>query len=140
MSVFLCLGDSRVVAYKLGSAGPVAVIEGLDVPAQRPSIPQGGPSYGYLPPLTAQDRNKFMKIFFNCGPKNGVLGGDTARELFMRSKLTMEQLAQVWYVVSMHTDREKGSNITLGTSPTETTPDISIPQGSSSPCTSSKPQ
>lgn len=119
----------------MGSAGPVAVIEGLDVPAQRPSLPQGGPSYGYLPPLTAQDRNKFMKIFFNCGPKNGVLGGDTARELFMRSKLTMEQLAQVWYVLSVHTDRRKGSDITPGTSPTGITLDTSILQGSSSPCT-----
>lgn len=59
-----------------GVAGPVPIIEGLDVPDRRQSMSGAGPSYGYLPPLSAQDRNKFTKIFFNCGPKNGILSGE----------------------------------------------------------------
>ncbi|KAG2115224.1 uncharacterized protein F5147DRAFT_676647 [Suillus discolor] len=78
--------------------GPLANIEGV----QMPLIPQGtGASTSKspppsLPPLTPQDRAKFTRIFQGCGPVNGLLNGDKARDVFFKSKLPLDKLSQIW--------------------------------------------
>lgn len=116
-------------------AGPIATIEGLE-PGRGPSAyssvtspRRSGPSspppaslsrppmpnaLSNLPPLTDQDRNKFMKIFQKSGQENNVLSGKylyacgtqafnllriqgpRAREVLMKSRLPMETLGQIW--------------------------------------------
>lgn len=58
-------------------AGPIPNIDGLTPPlvqqttgiAAAQSPPPG------LPPLTFQDKTKFMKLFLSCEPNNGILNG-----------------------------------------------------------------
>ncbi|ORY34230.1 hypothetical protein BCR39DRAFT_445114, partial [Naematelia encephala] len=49
-----------------------------------------------LPTLTPADRTKFTRIFVGCGPHNGVITGEKARDVFVKSKLGYEKLAQIW--------------------------------------------
>ncbi|KAG0247050.1 hypothetical protein BGZ95_009068, partial [Linnemannia exigua] len=35
-------------------------------------------------------------MFKACGPVNGLLDGDSAREVFLKSKLPVEKLSQIW--------------------------------------------
>ncbi|KZT03547.1 EF-hand [Laetiporus sulphureus 93-53] len=64
--------------------------------------PEAGPSrppmisMAQLPPLTQEDKAKFMKIFFGAGPKNGFLSGARARDLLLKSRLPSETLLQIW--------------------------------------------
>ncbi|KAG1776718.1 hypothetical protein EV702DRAFT_1228512 [Suillus placidus] len=49
-----------------------------------------------LPPLTPQDKAKFIRIFRGCGPINGLLSGDKARNVFVKSKLfVVDKLSQI---------------------------------------------
>ena len=41
-----------------------------------PSLSSSSTSPTILPPLTAADRAKFVAIFYNSGPENGVLSGE----------------------------------------------------------------
>ncbi|KAJ7367966.1 hypothetical protein DFH08DRAFT_829924 [Mycena albidolilacea] len=49
-----------------------------------------------IPPLLPGDKAKFHHIFVKSGPVDGLVDGDTARELFSKSKLSVEQLSQIW--------------------------------------------
>lgn len=49
-----------------------------------------------LPLLTPADRTKFTRIFVGCGPQNGLVSGDKARDVFVKSKLDYEKLGQIW--------------------------------------------
>ncbi|PCH38700.1 hypothetical protein WOLCODRAFT_115893 [Wolfiporia cocos MD-104 SS10] len=78
--------------------GPIPTIEGI-TPSLAPqttgaSIPRSPPPG--LPPLTSQDKAKFTRIFVNCGPTNGILSGDKARDVFVKSKLPVDKLSQIW--------------------------------------------
>ncbi|CAL1703992.1 unnamed protein product [Somion occarium] len=75
---------------------PLPKIQGLEPSAGASGYDEAGPSTTPLPPLTPQDRNKFLKIFFNAHPHNGMVPGDHARELFMKSRLPIDILAQIW--------------------------------------------
>ncbi|EJD53332.1 hypothetical protein AURDEDRAFT_157906 [Auricularia subglabra TFB-10046 SS5] len=59
-----------------------------------------------LPPLLPQDRAKFIKLFNGSGPVNGVLAGDKAQEIFLKSKLPYEKLSQIW---NMADTRSRGA-------------------------------
>ncbi|KAL4244391.1 hypothetical protein ABKN59_010425 [Abortiporus biennis] len=74
-------------------AGPLAHIEGLDPVINDSS--GAGPSSS-LPPLTKEDCYKFLKIYNSSNPENGVLSGERARGVMMKSRLPMAQLAQIW--------------------------------------------
>lgn len=78
--------------------GPLANIEGVQVPlipqGTGASIPKSPPPS--LPPLTSQDKAKFTRIFQGCGPVNGLLNGDKARNVFVKSKLSVDKLSQIW--------------------------------------------
>ncbi|EIW67944.1 hypothetical protein TREMEDRAFT_40084, partial [Tremella mesenterica DSM 1558] len=49
-----------------------------------------------LPPLTQADRTKFTRIFVGCGPQNGLVSGDKARDVFVKSHLNYEKLGKIW--------------------------------------------
>ncbi|KAF9792085.1 hypothetical protein BJ322DRAFT_10672 [Thelephora terrestris] len=54
------------------------------------------PVVSSVPPLTPQDKAKFMKIFYGCNPVNGILKGEKASEVFVKSKLPVDKLSQIW--------------------------------------------
>jgi len=56
-----------------------------------------GSASGAEPPLTNEDRTKYGGMFVACGPVNGLLDGDKAREVFLKSKLPVEKLSEIWY-------------------------------------------
>ncbi|KAI0085435.1 hypothetical protein BDY19DRAFT_447463 [Irpex rosettiformis] len=92
-------------------AGPLAQIDGLETSQAEPPQPFAGHSSpsssitrsppltmqsGTLPPLTSEDRQKFMKIFDNSQPVNGIINATQARELFTKSRLPRETLSRIW--------------------------------------------
>ncbi len=97
----------RLVAhYSDIPAGPVPLIEGLNGPLSRQGTglpttksPPPGAAAAF-PPLTPQDKAKFMKLFLGCGPANGILPGEKARDVFVKSKLPVDKLSQIWYGAS----------------------------------------
>jgi hypothetical protein len=46
-----------------------------------------------------EDRIKCKQVFESCEPVDGQVGGTKAREVFLRSKLPIEQLARIWTLV-----------------------------------------
>ncbi|KAG2366795.1 hypothetical protein BDR07DRAFT_1449158 [Suillus spraguei] len=82
----------------INKPGPLANIEGVQVSlipqGTGASIPKSPPPS--LPPLTPQDKAKFTRIFQGCGPVNGLLNGDKARNVFVKSKLSVDKLSQIW--------------------------------------------
>ncbi|WVO23437.1 uncharacterized protein IAS62_004790 [Cryptococcus decagattii] len=49
-----------------------------------------------LPQLTPTDRAKFTRLFAGAGPANGLVNGDKARDIFVKSGLSYEKLGQIW--------------------------------------------
>ncbi|KAF9532422.1 hypothetical protein CPB83DRAFT_807813 [Crepidotus variabilis] len=82
----------------LNKPGPLAVIEGINTVAQNNtgvSSPRSPPPQNF-PVLAIQDRSKFQTMFIKAGAVNGILSGDKARDLFLKSKLPHEQLMKIW--------------------------------------------
>ncbi|TFY74438.1 hypothetical protein EWM64_g9574 [Hericium alpestre] len=85
---------SKELIYK---PGPLAVLNGYphsklpDAVVSSPKLSASG-----LPPLTTEDRAKFDRLFQGCGPVNGLLSGDKARDVFVKSKLPVDTLSQIW--------------------------------------------
>ncbi|KAI8909793.1 hypothetical protein EDD86DRAFT_247132 [Gorgonomyces haynaldii] len=46
--------------------------------------------------LQKEDRERFTGFFESLGPSNGVVTGDVARDLFLKSQLPVEQLSAIW--------------------------------------------
>lgn len=90
----------------LSKPGPLATIEGVHAPLIQQStgmsIPRSPPPTPGLPPLTPQDRARFNKMFQSCGPVDGLLSGDKARDMFVKSKLPVETLSQIWSLCDTH--------------------------------------
>ncbi|KDR81377.1 hypothetical protein GALMADRAFT_239245 [Galerina marginata CBS 339.88] len=77
--------------------GPLAVIEGITAVSQQTtgmSLPKSPPPA--FPPLSPHDKTKFQNMFMKYGPQNGLLSGDKARDIFVKSKLSNEQLLKIW--------------------------------------------
>ncbi|KAF8644125.1 hypothetical protein AX16_008654 [Volvariella volvacea WC 439] len=83
----------------LSKAGPLPTIDGYPSIVQHntgvssPASPTPGNN---LPPLTSQDRTKFMNMFLKAGPTDGYLDAQKAREIFLKSKLPNDTLIQIW--------------------------------------------
>ncbi|KAH7927735.1 hypothetical protein BV22DRAFT_1110947 [Leucogyrophana mollusca] len=95
----------------LSKPGPLATIEGVQAPLapqttgmSAMSIPKSPPPG--LPVLTPQDKAKFSRLFQGCGPVNGLLSGDKARDVFVKSKLPVDKLSQIW---SLCDTQDRGS-------------------------------
>ncbi|THH31752.1 hypothetical protein EUX98_g2432 [Antrodiella citrinella] len=92
----------RVDESLIQKQGPPPAIEGLNAPVAQPLSQQNtgvrstkSPPPG-MPALTHQDKAKFMKLFVGCGPVNGILSGDKARDVLVKSKLPVDKLSQIW--------------------------------------------
>ncbi|KAI0933818.1 hypothetical protein AcV5_005864 [Taiwanofungus camphoratus] len=88
----------NVTEALVNKPGPIPTIEGLTPPLLQqttgaPSTKSPPPGF---PPLTPQDKAKFTKLFIGCGPINGILNGEKARDVFVKSKLPVEKLSQIW--------------------------------------------
>ncbi|KZV94049.1 hypothetical protein EXIGLDRAFT_835255 [Exidia glandulosa HHB12029] len=106
-------GETPTVAL-LAKPGPVAQIEGVSSSLPKPPASPGpkspqptgaaaAASSSLHPPLLPQDRAKFLKLFNSSGPVNGILPGEKAREIFLKSKLPYERLAQIWNLADTRT-------------------------------------
>ncbi|CAB4483010.1 hypothetical protein RhiirA1_415798 [Rhizophagus irregularis] len=70
----------------LNAEVPVPRFEGIDIePYEKP---------GQI--ITDEDREKYKDMFYKLNPINGILEGGKAKEFFMRSKLNVEKLGQIW--------------------------------------------
>lgn len=47
-------------------------------------------------PITTAEREKYSNIFRVHQPINGVLDANTAKSVFLKSKLPMDTLSQIW--------------------------------------------
>ncbi|KAJ1307259.1 hypothetical protein OPQ81_001372 [Rhizoctonia solani] len=98
----------------ISRVGPLPTIKGIPIPgvSSNPgspmprSPPPSLPARPVMPPLTPEDRQKFLRMFFQSGPSNGLLSGDKARDLFVKSKLPTEKLSHIWHLADTH---ERGS-------------------------------
>ncbi|KAJ7470374.1 hypothetical protein FB451DRAFT_1253535 [Mycena latifolia] len=87
----------KVSPALLTKPGPLPTIAGITplvaqgTGASRAKSPQ--PS---LPPFTPQDKSKFHALFLKSGPVDGLLSGEKAQEIFIKSKLPNETLGLIW--------------------------------------------
>ncbi|KAG8686983.1 hypothetical protein FRC08_012228, partial [Ceratobasidium sp. 394] len=92
--------------------GPLPSFKGIPIPgvSSNPGSPvplaPSLPARPVIPQLTPDDRQKFLRMFFQSGPANGLLSGDKARDLFLKSKLPTDKLGQIWNLADTH---ERGS-------------------------------
>ncbi|CAO3563807.1 unnamed protein product [Mortierella alpina] len=114
----------KLIAHAQSGKTPSAALINVDAPlphfdgitpaktgdtSQAPIAAQltgSGSASGAEPPLTNEDRTKYGGMFVACGPVNGLLDGDKAREVFLKSKLPVEKLSQIW---SLADTKQRGS-------------------------------
>lgn len=97
----------RVSESLLSKPGMPPTIEGYVLPILQQDTGNSpnrakSPALSIPPPLTPQDKTKFMKIFLSCNPVNGMLSGEKASEVFVKSKLPVEKLSQIWNLADTH--------------------------------------
>ncbi|KAI9357740.1 hypothetical protein BD770DRAFT_443465 [Pilaira anomala] len=49
-----------------------------------------------IAPITKEEREKYISIFQSCQLSDGLLYGEEARNIFMRSNLPMDKLGSIW--------------------------------------------
>ena len=86
------------------TAGPIPKFDGISLPTM-PTVTSptnvtspnpSSPVSSSMPPIKVDDRSRFTRIFAGCGPINGLISGDKARDIFIKSKLSFEVLGQIW--------------------------------------------
>ncbi|KIY64907.1 hypothetical protein CYLTODRAFT_380256 [Cylindrobasidium torrendii FP15055 ss-10] len=99
----------RVTPALLSKPGPLPTIDGVtDIAPQGTGMSFGtaSPNPAALPPLTPQDKAKFLNMFNRHGPVGGLLNGEKARDIFVKSKLPHDILGQIWTLADT---QERGS-------------------------------
>lgn len=103
----------------LQSGGPLPKFDGIPAPST-PSSPSGnlagplrpqnsgGAGAGPIrvPPLIPEKVNQYSSLFEESGAQNGILSGDTAKQIFERAQLPNELLGRIWNLVDTE---QKGS-------------------------------
>ncbi|KAK3835624.1 MAG: hypothetical protein J3R72DRAFT_212489 [Linnemannia gamsii] len=75
----------------------IAYAKSIDPPSSGSSnTPVVSDPTGSEPTITEGDRTKYTSMFMACGPVNGLLDGDSARGVFLKSKLPVDKLSQIW--------------------------------------------
>ena len=106
----LIRGASRYSGPELSClGGPYPTFAGQAPPPAGPTT-----STSALPPVTPADRTKFTRLFVGCGPSNGLVSGDKARDAFVKSKLEYDKLGQIWFV---YCAKQTIPSLTAGTWP-----------------------
>lgn len=99
--------EGHLICCQLITAGPLPTFDkGPPPPAIQPQLTGqralpplsthntgSGPG---LPTLMPADRAKFTRLFANAGPSNGLVSGDKARDMFLKSGLSYDKLGQIW--------------------------------------------
>ncbi|EGG01563.1 uncharacterized protein MELLADRAFT_78994 [Melampsora larici-populina 98AG31] len=92
----------------ISTPGPLCRLEGFTIPGIAvPSSPL--PSVSAPPAAKAassvqdplyiipeSDKTKYVRMFMNAGPNDGLLDGEKARDIFIKSQLSFEKLGQIW--------------------------------------------
>ncbi|KAL1917992.1 uncharacterized protein VTP21DRAFT_3258 [Calcarisporiella thermophila] len=94
--------------------GPLPKIEGVAItPLSTPletriESPKTRPIVQIEPlsSISPKDRAKYLEMFEKTNPVNGLLDGEKAKGIFMKSKLPLETLAQIWNLADV---RKSGS-------------------------------
>ncbi|KAJ1928074.1 hypothetical protein IWQ60_002386 [Tieghemiomyces parasiticus] len=87
---------------------PLPLFEGADAP--RPATPPPSSSAISPPPATTAvaglgtptdylsdaERAKYTRLFHSCQPAHGLLDGDRARQVLLKSKLPVDTLGRIW--------------------------------------------
>ncbi|KAI9595465.1 hypothetical protein BDF19DRAFT_442049 [Syncephalis fuscata] len=72
----------------------------MQSPSLRPAMASPLPSIN--DPIGPEARSKFARMFASCQPVTGELDGERAKAIFMKSKLPMEKLGQIWTLADTH--------------------------------------
>ncbi|KAF9919408.1 hypothetical protein BX616_000019 [Lobosporangium transversale] len=100
----------KLIAHAQNGKTPSAALINIDAPlphfegltpaktgdSSSAAAPIATQTTGSEPSLTNEDRMKYGGMFVACGPVNGLLDGEKAREVFLKSKLPVEKLSQIW--------------------------------------------
>jgi epidermal growth factor receptor substrate 15 len=62
------------------------------------SPPPGAGTPIRVPPLQADDAQKFLSLFEKSDVQNGILSGETAKQIFERARLPNEVLGRIWFL------------------------------------------
>lgn len=81
--------------------GPPPTMEGVNLPltAQLTGSQTGGAAATNMPgviEIKPEDRARYTRIFANSGPVGGLIDGDRAKEIFVKSKLPFDKLGAIW--------------------------------------------
>ncbi|KAI9725499.1 MAG: hypothetical protein M1828_003170 [Chrysothrix sp. TS-e1954] len=93
--------------------GPLPRFDGMTLigQSQQPSSPQSIPQQTTgpirVPPLAPDKVNEYSALFEKAGARNGLLGGDAAKQVFEKARLPNEVLGQIWNL----TDREQRGSL-----------------------------
>lgn len=49
--------------------------------------------------ISQDEKVRYSKLFLGSGPVGGLLDGDKARDIFIKSKLPYDKLGQIWFVL-----------------------------------------
>lgn len=115
-------GRSVSADLALQPGGPLPKFDGIPAPSTpspspssanfagplRPQNSGAGAPAGPIrvPPLTPDKVNQFSSLFEESGAQNGVLSGDTAKQIFERAQLPNEILGRIWNLADTE---QKGS-------------------------------
>ena len=113
-------GRSVSADLALQPGGPLPKFDGIAAPSTpsspsgnfagplRPQNSGGGAAAGPIrvPPLTPEKVNQYSSLFEESGAQNGMLSGDTAKQIFERAQLPNEVLGRIWNLADTE---QKGS-------------------------------
>lgn len=81
--------------------GPPPMLEGIQLPQMPPGAspmsPQRTGSVSAPPvEIRPEDRARYSRIFASSGPAGGLLDGEKAKDIFVKSKLPFDKLGAIW--------------------------------------------
>ncbi|KAF3479422.1 EF hand domain-containing protein [Arthroderma uncinatum] len=76
--------------------GPLPSFAGLNIDPQTASSPPPNSAPLRVPPLNPDDVAKFSALFNKSDTQNGVISGETAKQIFERARLPNEILGRIW--------------------------------------------
>ncbi|RKO89245.1 hypothetical protein BDK51DRAFT_40476, partial [Blyttiomyces helicus] len=114
--VSLAQAGKQPVVASLSTTTALPIFEGIDPPPLQMPAPQPqaqpiavqrtgtvsthstGPGAGSFS-VSQEEKDRFAKAFASCSPVNGLVTGESARELFLKSTLPLETLSKIWTLV-----------------------------------------
>lgn len=81
--------------------GPPPTMEGVNLPLTAQltgsqSAASGATNMPGVIEIKPEDRARYTRIFANSGPSGGLIDGDRAKEIFVKSKLPFDKLGAIW--------------------------------------------